>query len=446
MSASCHRPPTITNRKIHETFTLRRATRYGGFNALSDFVRAAGIDAALTEAFARDKAPWATYPLPETLRHLLDGYLLGIERVWHFADLEQEPLLCAKRDRARLPDYTLLYRDLTRFEAPGRLGQLRAVSEGLVRQALAAQPWYTLDCDSTVETVYGTQEGARPGPNPHKRGRASYHPLLCRERQSGVVIHSRLRPGDTGTATDAVAFLVQSVARLPHSRRRAVLVRADRGFDAEALYAACERRGWHYLVKLRVTADLASRIWTHAAEGRWRRLDPDASEAGEVAEFRFTRQCWTRARRVVVTRRRDAENPQGHLWDAAGYNYAAYVTDLTGPAGDIVACYDKRADMEKAIHELKEDFGIDRISSSSFGANAADLELKVLAFNLLVLYQRQALGWTLLHRAKTVRRRLVAVAGQLIRTAGQWMLKLATDWTGQPDLARVRTHLAALGP
>ncbi len=446
MSASCHRPTTITNRKIAETFTLRRATCYGGFNAVSDFVRAVGMDAALTEAFGAEKAPWATYPLSETLRHLLDGYLLGVERVWHFADLEQEPLLCAKRDRARLPDYTLLYRDLARFETPGLLGRLRAVSEGLVRQALAAQPWYTLDCDSTVETVYGSQEGARLGPNPHKRGRASYHPLLCRERRSGLVVNSRLRPGDTGTATDAVAFLTQSVARLPYARRRAVLIRADRGFDAEALYAACERRGWHYLVKLRVTADLASRIWAHAAEGRWRRLDPDAPEAGEVSEFRFARQGWSRARRVVVTRRRDAANPQGQLWDAAGYNYAAYVTDLPGAPADLVACYDKRADMEKAIHELKEDFGIDRISSSSFGANAADLELKVLAFNLLVLYQRAALGWTTLHRAKTVRRRLLAVAGQLIRTAGRWVLKLAADWVAQRDLVRVRTHLATLGP
>jgi len=56
--------------------------------------------------------------------------------------------------------------------------------------------------------------------------------------------------------------------------------------------------------------------------------------------------------------------------------------------------------MEKAIHELQEDFGIDRISSSAFGANAADLELKVLAFNVLVLYQRQALSWSVLQRAK----------------------------------------------
>jgi len=441
-----HTTPAIANRKVHETFTLRRATRYGGFNALSDFVAAQGIDRALTDAFGQDKAPWATYSLPETLRHLLDGYLLGVERVWHFADLEQEPLLCVKRGRDRLPDHTLLYRELARFEAPGLLSRLRTVGEGLIRTVLADQAWYTLDCDSTVETVYGEQEGARPGPNPHKRGRPSYHPLLCRERKSGLVVHSQLRPGDTGSATGAAAFLRQSVARLPHSRRRTVLIRADRGFDAEALYARCERRGWHYVIKLRVTADLASRIWTHAAQGRWRVVDAEAATPIEVAELRFRRGCWSRVRRVVLTRRRDAENPQGHLWDAAGYNYAAYVTDVDWAPEDVVAFYDKRADMEKAIHELKEDFGIDRIPSSTFGANAADLALKVLAFNLLVLYQRQALGWAVLQRAKTLRRRVLAIAGQLIRTAGQWGLKLADGWAGHADLARARQHLATLSP
>lgn len=441
-----HRPPVVANRKIHESVTLRRATRYGGFNALSDFVAAQGIDRALTEAFGQDKAPWATYSLPETLRHLLDGALLGVERVWHFAELEQEPLLCVKRDRDRLPDHTLLYRELARFDAPGMLSRLRTVGEGLLRTVLADQAWYTLDCDSTVETVYGEQDGARPGPNPHKRGRPSYHPLLCRERKSGLMVHSQLRPGDTGSMTGAVEFLTQTVARLPHSRRRTVLIRADRGFDAEALYAACERRGWHYVIKLRVTADLASRIWAHAAHGRWRVVDADATVPIEVAELRFRRGCWRQARRVVLTRRRDAENPQGHLWDAAGYNYAAYVTDTDWAPEDVIAFYDKRGDMEKAIHELKEDFGIDRIPSSSFGANAADLELKVLAFNLLVLYQRQALGWSILQRAKTLRRRVLAIAGQLIRTAGQWRLKLAEGWAGQVDLGRVRRHLAALSP
>jgi hypothetical protein len=103
VNASCHTPRRISNRKVRERFTLSRGTRYGGFNALSDFVRSQGIDRALAIAFGADKAPWATYSLPETLRHVLDGDLLGVERIWHFAELEQEPLLGVKRDRDRPP-------------------------------------------------------------------------------------------------------------------------------------------------------------------------------------------------------------------------------------------------------------------------------------------------------------------------------------------------------
>jgi hypothetical protein len=64
VSSSLHISPSIGNYQIAETFTLQRATHYGGFNVLSDFVRAQGIDHALEEAFGQEKAPWATYSLP----------------------------------------------------------------------------------------------------------------------------------------------------------------------------------------------------------------------------------------------------------------------------------------------------------------------------------------------------------------------------------------------
>jgi hypothetical protein len=447
VSTSLHTSPSIGNRKITETFTLHRATRYGGFNVLSDFVREKGIDQALEEAFGQEKAPWAEYTWPETLRHLLDGYLLGLERIWHFEELEEEPMLCAKRGRRKLPDYTLLYRELARFDTQEKVGRLRWIGEKLIRQALAQQQGAVLDMDSTVETLYGHQQGAKVGPNPHKRGRPSYHPLVCRERQSGLVVNTRLRPGDTGCATDAVSFLIQSGARLPRWLRRKLLVCADRGFDCEAVYGCCEKRGWHYVIKLRVTADLALQIWHHALRGRWRTIESeDDTVVVEVAEILFQRQCWSRSRRVVISRRKDAQNPQGHLWDTLGYNYSAYVSDLEWAAEDICTLYDQRGEVEKTIYELKEDFSIGRVPTQFFLANWADLELKILAFNLLVLYQRQALGYCVLHRAKTLRRRVIALAGQLIRTGGRWVLKLAAAWRWQQELVHARKWLATASP
>ena len=47
---------------------------------------------------------------------------------------------------------------------------------------------FILDWDSTVQTRYGSQEGAEVGYNPHKRGRPSHHPLLA------VVAGTRLCP------------------------------------------------------------------------------------------------------------------------------------------------------------------------------------------------------------------------------------------------------------
>jgi hypothetical protein len=55
--------------------------------------------------------------------------------------------------------------------------------------------------------LYGKREEARIGYNPHKRGRPSYHPLLCFEGHTKDFWHGELRPGDTHTKTGTLALL-----------------------------------------------------------------------------------------------------------------------------------------------------------------------------------------------------------------------------------------------
>ena len=50
-----------------------------------------------------------------------------------------------------------------------------------------------LDIDTTVEPLFGHQEGALPRPNPHYHGRPSYHPILGVE-SSGIRTKSMLNP------------------------------------------------------------------------------------------------------------------------------------------------------------------------------------------------------------------------------------------------------------
>ena len=54
----------IVNRKIHEGFTLKNATLYGGYNLYSDMVVGDGLDSLLEQNSCGWKAAWATYNLP----------------------------------------------------------------------------------------------------------------------------------------------------------------------------------------------------------------------------------------------------------------------------------------------------------------------------------------------------------------------------------------------
>lgn len=133
----------------------------------------------------------------------------------------------------------------------------------------------------------------------------------------------------------------------------------------------------------------------------------------------------TQPRRVVVLRKREMDQPQGHLFDACGGSYSLFVTNLDWPAEEVPRFYDKRADVGRTICEVKNDLHIDHVSTASFGANAADLALKILARNLLMLYRDRGLGRPMRERVMTLRRRYFWVAGRLVRRSGQLLLRLA---------------------
>jgi hypothetical protein len=67
------------------------------------------------------------------------------------------------------------------------------------------------------------------------------------------------------------------------------------------------------------------------------------------------------------------------------------------------------------------------VPTSSFGASAADLAIKVLARNLLVLYRDRGLNLKTRFRIATLRRRFIAIAGRLVRHAGGTMLRLSPN-------------------
>jgi hypothetical protein len=412
-----------TRRVFPELFDLSGATALGGLNALARFVKSLGVERKLAERFRSVKATWARWRLDHVLRLLLDAYFAGVQRLYHFEELEREPLLCHQLGVDRLCDLKTVYRDLRRFEDPALLAALHDLMREVVQEAMAGHKRVVLELDSTVETLYGHQEGAKLGPNPHKPGRASYHPLLARDRLSDLIVHHVLRPGDTGTASNIKSFL-HTTLDIVKTEPREILARLDSGFESNDAMEVLERRGVGYAIKMRATYEVAHHV---AWRGGWRRVDVEGDGELQVLSLDWQRGAWNKPRRIVAVRKREMGELQGRLFDDAGWAYHLYVTNLDWAPEDVARFYDKRADVERTICEIKNDLAIDHVPSASFAANAADLALKVLARNLLVLYRDRGLRLRTRYRVMTLRRRYLFVPGRIVTHAGRTLLRLSLD-------------------
>jgi hypothetical protein len=135
------------------------------------------------------------------LRLLLDANIAGEARVFGLESLAPDPLF-VRLAGGVVPSIDTVYRDLGRFDE----GALRDLEAMLAAQGLAAvkkldAEHLHLDIDTTVEVVFGTQQGALPGPNPRYHGRRSY-PILAHNAEAGVCVGALLRPGDTSLGDD----------------------------------------------------------------------------------------------------------------------------------------------------------------------------------------------------------------------------------------------------
>ena len=146
----------------------------------------------------------------------------------------------------------------------GHVRQLDRVSRQLLARAWAAGAGpggspLTIDLDSTICGTYGlAKEGARHHGYTGARG---YHPLLAIAAGTGEVLMSRLREGRANTARGAAHFLRETVGRVRYGGARGQLtVRADSGFYAHTVVAACREMDVRFSITIRRRASLRDLI------------------------------------------------------------------------------------------------------------------------------------------------------------------------------------------
>jgi hypothetical protein len=401
-------------RKLRLIFGSASLTHYGGVYLLHRFFSRLRLKKLLTQQ-ARLIQRNNRYSVGEMLLALLYPMILGLERIETTQLLRQNGVFQYLTGLPSYPDATTLRRFLLRV-APVALPRLRALHDRFL-QRMTITPHHPtrliFDVDSTVLVVYGQQEQARRGYNPIKRGRPSYHPLLCFEGQSKDFWHGELRPGDVHTASGTLSLLTACLAKIP-SGVRSVIIRADKGFYDHALVAWLEEQRVGFVIVARLTAPIKRKL------ANLRYVSP--SRGVEVAEFRYQPTRWPHAYRFVVVRRPQPEEPaeQLTLFKLGRYHYQVLVTNMPLQPLNLWRFYNDRAGIELLIRQLKGDYALGSIPTRHFFANETYFHLLLLAYNLVNWFKRLCLPDDLQNATlQTLRHRIFLMPAQLHRTANR---------------------------
>jgi len=406
-------------RKLAVQFGATSLTHYGGVYLLHRFLSQLGFkDAVARHIFVPQRNNH--YSVGEMLLALLYPMILGLERIETTHLLRQNGVFQYLTGLPHYPDATTLRRFLLRV-APTVLPQLRRLHDRFLKRMTAhphAPSRLIFDVDSTVLVVYGQQEQARIGYNPIKRGRPSYHPLLCFEGRTKDFWHGELRPGDAHTASGTCDLLTACFAKIP-AGVRLVIVRADKGFYDHALVERLEAQRVRFVIVARLTAPIKRKL------AHLRYVSP--SRGIEVAEFRYQPLRWPHPYRFVVIRRLQPEESTNHLtlFKLGKYHYQVLVTNLPLQPLNLWRFYNDRAGVELLIKQLKGDYALGSIPTRHFFANETYFHLLLLTYNLINWFKRLCLPPEFQNATlQTLRHKILLMPAQLRRTDNRPRLAL----------------------
>lgn len=422
---------------VRESFDHPSLTAHGGANLLVDLLRHPLDLRRCFDNLPFQKSPWSTYTLADELETLMVAYGLGVRRIAQTDEMERDPLLKLKLGLSKLPQHNTLYRALDRFNCESRVAALGGVNRQLLPRILEGQDHAILDIDTTVETVHGDQKGSCVANNPRYPGRSSYQPLIAFEGQSKSTVFVQLRSGKPPHRDEKVAFYQQAKEQLPPSCTLR-FVRADKAFPSEDFCAELERDEVGYAMKLRFTSRLAQRLNLGVM---WHRLASHESTEIEAGAVPFQAHGWSKRRRIVLIRSRLRDETQLSLFDEFTWEYQAIVTNLDWHPEDVWHFYNQRCTCETLIKEMKGGLGINAISKADFWPNAADLWIKTLTYNALLILKTLAPSPYRTFSIARLRRAIFRVPAILSRHARSWTLRLPAYWPHKAAWCSLRANL-----
>jgi hypothetical protein len=370
------KPAKISPNTPYE-YCSERLSPFGGLLALEKFMDAVKFREVF-EGFYQNPSRTPNQGHYQTVYGILVLLFIGFTRLWHFQYIQTDPLVCALFGVFRLPHVTTYWRYV------GSLGINQGKSLLLVMAVLRERVWQLceishstvhINLDTTVETIFGDQEGGRKGHNTKYRGKKGFRPVLGFIEETREYIVGKLRKGATISAQE-VADVIRSIKKYLPACAKKVILRGDGEFISWEAVKAAEDEGYVYIFGNKVCKPpFDSKAWYKAR----------TKDTVEYNECWYKPTGWPEERRFVCMRIPGKESnkadTQIELLEDGGYTYRAFVTNHSGRPHHAIDEYDKRADCENQIGEVKRE-GLSAIPTRRFMNNYAYFQIVLLTYNI----------------------------------------------------------------
>lgn len=435
-------------RLIDVTFDAPQTSSDGGLVLLRQLDDTLGLSAAFAPLLPDERdASRVQHDRGEQLRQRVLQIALGYEDQNDADALRHDPLWKTALDRLPQDDAGLSSQpSLSRFEHAPDARTVVALQRAFEDQYVASLPEDTthvvLDVDATDDPAHGQQ----PLAFFHAHYDATiYFPLLVFDGE-GRLVSFRLRAGNAGNNKYSTALMVRLVRKIKARFPRAmILVRADSGFCTTRMLDALDRLDGElddifYAIGLEKNSRLIAMVQSDLARVAAQ------SEASARAERTFTTltygaRHWSRERYVVAKLE--------HLVDKSNPRFVVTNLDHIPARMLYEQVYCARGDAENRIKDFKRALAGDRLSDTTYVANAFRLFLHALAYRLLDALRRALASVSpSLGRAQfdTIRLRLLKVATLVQQSARRILLRLPRVFGLADVFARVAKSLGATAP
>ena len=290
-----------------------------------------------------------------------------------------------------------------------------------------------------VEPTYKQVKGFQPL-------QLSWGPYLA-----DAILRGGSKHGNCGTTVASTLTRVVRLIREALDPRTPIIVLMDAGFMDEGIFSRLEELDVGYVATGKLYEDVCTFAESVPQDG-WAPYSNEKVE-WEITSFGNRRGSWKRFRRLIYLRRVREKGGQRYLPgmrpETAIYTnlgmgmevdrilQEAGREDWTAPARIARLSHGRGAD--ELTWRAEKDFGSEKLPFQRFYSNAAFYYLMLIALNAYEAFKRDACKGVVPSEVypSTFRRRVIDVAGKVVRTGRRVILKVARAAWKRLDMARL---------